>query len=109
MKVVVVGAGVFGASVAYHLAREGAEVVVFDRDDAGRATSAGAGIVCPWLSAREDEGWLPLAFGAGRYYPQLVQDLAAEGETVVHGLQNLRRGYDDFPGKLRALGAHIIE
>ncbi len=81
MKVVVVGAGVFGASVAYHLAREGAEVVVFDRDDAGRATSAGAGIVCPWLSAREDEGWLPLAFGAGRYYPQLVQDLAAEGET----------------------------
>jgi D-amino-acid dehydrogenase len=47
MKVVVVGAGVFGASVAYHLAREGAEVVVFDRDDAGRATSAGAGIVCP--------------------------------------------------------------
>ncbi|MCX7378729.1 MAG: FAD-dependent oxidoreductase [Alphaproteobacteria bacterium] len=81
MKVVVVGAGVFGASVAYHLAREGAEVVVFDRDDAGRATSAGAGIVCPWLSAREDEGWLPLAYGAGRYYPELVQDLAAEGET----------------------------
>ena len=83
MKVVVVGAGVFGASVAYHLAREGAEVVVFDRDDAGRATSAGAGIVCPWLSAREDAAWAEIAFGAGRYYPQLVQDLAAEGETEL--------------------------
>lgn len=78
MKVIVVGGGVFGASAAYHLAREGAEVVVFDRADEGRATAAGAGIVCPWLSAREDEAWLPLAFGAGRYYPQLMQDLAAE-------------------------------
>jgi D-amino-acid dehydrogenase len=81
MKVVVVGAGVFGASVAYHLARAGAEVVVFDRDDAGRATSAGAGIVCPWLSAREDEGWLSVALGAGRYYPELVARLAEEGES----------------------------
>ena len=67
MKVIVVGAGVFGASTAYHLARTGAEVVVFDRADDGRATAAGAGIVCPWLSAREDEAWLAIAFGAGRY------------------------------------------
>jgi UDP-N-acetylglucosamine 1-carboxyvinyltransferase len=39
----------------------------------------------------------------------ILAGLAAEGETVVHGLQHLRRGYDDFPGKLRSLGAHIIE
>jgi UDP-N-acetylglucosamine 1-carboxyvinyltransferase len=39
----------------------------------------------------------------------ILAGLAAEGETVVHGLQHLRRGYDDFPGKLRTLGAHIIE
>lgn len=81
MKVVVVGAGVFGASVAYHLARDGAEVVVFDRADQGRATSAGAGIVCPWLAARDEPAYTEIAFGAGRYYPQLVQDLAAEGEA----------------------------
>jgi UDP-N-acetylglucosamine 1-carboxyvinyltransferase len=39
----------------------------------------------------------------------ILAGLAAEGETIVHGLQHLRRGYDDFPGKLRTLGAHIFE
>lgn len=39
----------------------------------------------------------------------ILAGLAADGETVVHGLQHLRRGYDDFPGKLRKLGAHIVE
>ncbi len=39
----------------------------------------------------------------------ILAGLEAEGETVVHGLQHLRRGYDDFPGKLRTLGAHIVE
>ena len=102
MKVIVIGAGVFGASAAYHLARAGAEVTVFDRADAGRATSAGAGIVCPWLSAREDEGWLPLAYGAGRYYPQLVQDLAAEGEPE---LGYRRVGLLVVPDEVRQLDA----
>ena len=49
VRVAVVGAGVFGASAAYHLAEAGAEVVVVDRADDGRATAAGAGIV--------DLGW----------------------------------------------------
>ncbi len=102
MKVIVIGAGVFGASAAYHLARAGAEVTVFDRADAGRATSTGAGIVCPWLSAREDEGWLPLAYGAGRYYPQLVQDLAAEGEPE---LGYRRVGLLVVPDEVRQLDA----
>lgn len=83
MKIIVIGAGVFGASTAYHLARQGAEVVVFDRADAGRATAAGAGIVCPWLSAQADPAWHAIAFGAGRYYPQLVADLAGEGEAEL--------------------------
>jgi D-amino-acid dehydrogenase len=81
MKVIVIGAGVFGASTAYHLARQGVSVTVFDRADAGRATAAGAGIVCPWLSAHEDPSWQAIAFGAGRYYPELVVDLAGEGEA----------------------------
>ena len=54
MKVVVVGAGILGASTAYHLAREGCEVTLVDRADEGRATAAGAGIVCPWGSPTED-------------------------------------------------------
>lgn len=33
--------------------------------------------------------------------------LAAEGETVVSGLEHLDRGYHNFVGKLQALGANI--
>ena len=42
MRVVVIGAGVLGASAAFHLARAGAEVVMVDRSHDGRATAAGA-------------------------------------------------------------------
>jgi D-amino-acid dehydrogenase len=50
-RVVVVGAGIVGASVAFHLADAGAgaEVVLVDDRLAGAATAAGAGIVArPW-------------------------------------------------------------
>lgn len=33
--------------------------------------------------------------------------LWAQGETTVVGLEHLDRGYADFVGKLRSLGAHI--
>ena len=81
MRVIVVGAGVFGASTAYHLARAGAEVVLVDRADPGRATAAGAGIVCPWASKLEDPAAYALLEGGARYYPRLVADLAELGET----------------------------
>lgn len=80
MRVVVVGAGILGGSVAYHLAREGADVVLVDRADEGRATAAGAGIVCPWGSAAEDAAYYALLAGGARYYPQLVAMLAEDGE-----------------------------
>jgi D-amino-acid dehydrogenase len=80
MKVVVIGAGILGASTAYHLAREGCEVTLVDRADEGRATAAGAGIVCPWGSAIEDAASYALLAGGARYYPQLAAMLAEDGE-----------------------------
>lgn len=80
MKVVVVGAGILGASTAYHLVREGCEVVLVDRADEGRATAAGAGIVCPWGSPVEDAAYYALLAHGARYYPQLVEMLAEDGE-----------------------------
>ena len=80
MKVIVVGAGILGASTAYHLAREGCEVVLVDRADEGRATAAGAGIVCPWGSPGEDAASYALLAGGARYYPGLVAMLAEDGE-----------------------------
>jgi len=81
MRVVVVGAGVLGASAAYHLARAGLEVTLVDRADEGRATAAGAGIVCPWGSTIEDAASYALLAGGARYYSQLVALLAEDGET----------------------------
>ncbi|MBO0741350.1 MAG: FAD-binding oxidoreductase, partial [Hyphomicrobiaceae bacterium] len=83
MKVVVVGAGILGASTAYHLARAGCEVTVIDRTDAGRATAAGAGIICPWGSPVEDAACYGLLAGGARYYPEFVAMLAADGEPDV--------------------------
>ena len=80
MKVIVVGAGVLGASTAYHLAREGAEVTLVDRADQGRATSAGAGIVCPWGTQIEDPPLYALLAASARYYRHLVAALAEDGE-----------------------------
>jgi len=83
MRVVVVGSGIAGASAAFHLAQIGAEVFVVDNNAPGRATLAGAGIVCPWLSHNQDPRYETLAFAAVRYYPELAAKLAASGEKGV--------------------------
>ncbi|MEH7416763.1 FAD-binding oxidoreductase [Neobacillus drentensis] len=80
-KIIVIGAGILGASAAYHLAKYGAELVLIDRHDPGQATDAAAGIVCPWLSQRRNKAWYQLAKGGARYYPELIAQLEAEGET----------------------------
>ncbi|MCM3628497.1 FAD-binding oxidoreductase [Paenibacillus glycanilyticus] len=81
MKVIVIGAGILGASTAYQLAKSGAEVLIIDRKDKGQATDAAAGIICPWLSQRRNKAWYQLVKGGARYYPALIADLEAEGET----------------------------
>src|SRR6202162_4820705 len=83
MRVVVVGSGIAGASTAFHLTQLGAEVYLVDSNVPGRATLAGAGIVCPWLSHNQDPRYEALAFAAVRYYPELAASLAALGETGV--------------------------
>lgn len=37
----------------------------------------------------------------------VLAGLVADGETTVTGLEHLDRGYDDFAGRLAALGAHV--
>jgi D-amino-acid dehydrogenase len=79
-KIIVIGAGILGASTAYHLAKLGAVVTLVDGEDPGQATDAAAGIVCPWLSQRRNKAWYQLAKGGARYYPELIAQLEADGE-----------------------------
>ena len=83
MKVVVIGSGIVGASAAYHLAKNGVDVVVIDKDQQGKATSAGAGIVCPWISSVQDDDWYQIAKRGAAFYPKLISQLNIDGEVNV--------------------------
>ncbi|WP_421384903.1 NAD(P)/FAD-dependent oxidoreductase [Bacillus salacetis] len=80
-KIIVVGGGILGASAAYHLAKQGTDVIIADRCHTGQATDAAAGIVCPWLSQRRNKAWYRLVKGGARYYPSLIKQLEEDGET----------------------------
>ncbi|WP_043930196.1 NAD(P)/FAD-dependent oxidoreductase [Bacillus sp. EB01] len=80
-KFIIIGAGILGASTAYHLANSGAAVTVIDRKDPGQATDAAAGIICPWLSQRRNKAWYALAKNGAAYYSSLIQQLEEDGET----------------------------
>ena len=79
-EIIVIGAGILGASTAYHLAKAGAHVTVVDRKDPGQATDAAAGIICPWLSQRRNKAWYALAKSGAAYYETLMRLLEEDGE-----------------------------
>ncbi|WP_363467125.1 NAD(P)/FAD-dependent oxidoreductase [Halogeometricum borinquense] len=83
-EAVVVGGGIVGSSVAYHLAREGVETLLVDRTDDGRATDAGAGILSPGTTSRDNEPWVEFAVEAVAYYDELVPVLERE-QDGPHG------------------------
>lgn len=82
-EVVVIGGGVVGASAAYRLARANVRVTLIDRADPGQATAAGAGIISPATSVRPSPPFFELAFHAVKYYPQMLEQLAEDGETMT--------------------------
>ncbi|MGD6871372.1 NAD(P)/FAD-dependent oxidoreductase [Sutcliffiella horikoshii] len=80
-NIVIIGAGILGASAAYHLAKAGKNVTVIDRFDKGQATDAAAGIICPWISQRRNKAWYNMVKNGAKYYPTLIDQLEADGET----------------------------
>ncbi|GAM15522.1 NAD(P)/FAD-dependent oxidoreductase [Mesobacillus selenatarsenatis] len=79
-KYVVIGAGILGASTAYHLAKEGKSVTIIDRGEPGQATDAAAGIICPWITQRRNKAWYFLAKNGAAFYPSLIKQLEDDGE-----------------------------
>lgn len=78
---IIVGSGILGAMTAYRLAKKGVNVTLIDEQKKGRATTAAAGIICPWLTQRRNKAWFHLAKEGARFYPELVEELANDGET----------------------------
>ncbi len=80
---IIVGGGIVGSALAYHLVRHNVKTLLIDRHDAGRATDAGAGILAPETSSNPDEAWFEFAVKATAYYPTLIEQLtvAQDGET----------------------------
>jgi glycine/D-amino acid oxidase-like deaminating enzyme len=83
LRLIVVGSGIVGASCAFAASSLGAEVVLVDAAKPGRATAAGAGIICPWSAEVPDPAWSALGYAAAREYPALIARLAGLGETGV--------------------------
>jgi D-amino-acid dehydrogenase len=71
--------GVVGLSAAWHLVGGGARTLLVDRGHAGRATDAGAGILSARRYVAAEDPYERFGAQAVRYYPQLIERLAAQG------------------------------
>lgn len=82
MRIAIIGAGILGASAAWHLARAGVDVMVLDANCPGRATTAGAGIACPWVEDDTDIERYHLCIAGARYHRELLKELSADGTDI---------------------------
>ena len=75
--IIIVGAGVVGCSVAYHLARMGVKgILVLDRGQiGGEASGAAAGMLAPQCEAGGPGPFLDFCLAARRYYERLAPEL----------------------------------
>src|SRR5215470_16580572 len=82
--IIVIGAGVIGCSIAYELARRGASVEIIDDRAVGMgATQASAGVLAPFIEAREGNPLLDLAVRSLDLYDDFVARVSAEGGLAV--------------------------
>lgn len=111
-SVIVVGAGIAGASTAFSLASKGIGVTVVDDGAPGQATAASAGIIAPWTSQSEGR-FYELYSAGGAFYPALLDRLAEVGITRTDYRRNgalvVNRDpsvLDDAEKRVRARVAH---
>jgi glycine oxidase len=82
--IIVVGAGIVGCAVAHELARRGASVELVDERAVGMgATQASAGVLAPYIEAREDSPLLPLAVRSLNLYDEFVAQVSADSGITI--------------------------
>jgi len=74
--VIIVGGGVIGCAIAYHLRKSGIDVTVLDRGEIGaEASSAAAGLLAPLGSLTGPGAFADLALASFALFPALVPEL----------------------------------
>jgi len=82
--IIVIGAGIVGCAVAEELSRRGASVEIVDERSVGMgATQASAGVLAPYLEAREDGPFLDLTVRSLALFDQFVERVSAESGVPV--------------------------
>jgi D-amino-acid dehydrogenase len=71
--------------------------LLVDRADPGRATDAGAGILSPETTKRDEPGWVELVRAAGAHYDALIPKLAGETGWARCGILQLATRQSDVP------------
>src|SRR5438874_12833457 len=81
--IVVVGAGIVGCAVAYELSRRGASVEIVDDRPVGMgATQASAGVLAPFIKAR-DGPMLELTVRSLEMYDDFMTRVSADAGVAV--------------------------
>src|SRR5258706_13841046 len=76
--IIVVGAGIVGCAIAHELASRGASVEIIDERPVGMgATQASAGVLAPYIEAREGSPLLDLTVRSLGLYDAFVERVAA--------------------------------
>jgi len=90
-EILVIGGGVIGLSIAYHLGKGGANVAVLDAStNNGVASTAAAGMLAPLAEARQPGPFLDMGLSSLRYYPSFLAEMVEETgkplEVAGHGM-----------------------
>ena len=78
-EIIIIGGGIVGSTAAFYLSKHPDYHVTMIDKGIGTATRAAAGIICPWLSQRQNKDWYNLTSKGAAFYSQLMQDLSEAG------------------------------
>src|SRR5712691_4927067 len=86
MRVVIVGGGVIGCSIAYHLAKAGTDVILLERGEvASEASGAAAGMTILSDRAQAPGPFRDLCLASLSHYPELIGRVERESGVGVQG------------------------
>lgn len=107
-QVVVIGAGIIGASIAWSLSKLGVVVILVDAGDfGGEASWAGAGMLAPGWELTGGVWWQDLAIRSRAMYPAFVAGLSAEARVPIDYRDCGAIEIAETPGEWAALEAKL--